>query len=80
MNDLSKFVYFLRANCISENIKVFKDQDIDISKKDVAIVVVMMDVFIAGFFYASFIYLRYIEKITRDELEQNMTTANDFSV
>ena len=40
----------------------------------------MMDIYIAAFFYGSFIYLRYIEKVTREEIEQNVTTANDFSV
>jgi len=59
---------------------IFKDQSIRISKGDVDIVVVILDLVIAAFFYASFVYLRSIERTTRDETEEHIVSATDFSV
>ena len=51
----------MRANCESQNIKVFKDSSLSVNKESVALVVVMLDIVIAAFFYGSFVYLKFLE-------------------
>lgn len=75
-----ELVYFMRANCMSEKIIINGDHVLDISKNDVAIIIVMMDIFIAAFFYGSFLYLRIFERITVEEIEGSIVSANDFTV
>lgn len=59
---------------------MFKEASLSVNKESVALVVVMLDVIIAAFFYGSFVYLKFLEKITIQEISALEVTASDFSV
>eukprot|EP00347_Sterkiella_histriomuscorum_P019608 403340984 len=76
----SQVIYFLQAVCKSDKIDVFLSGKLYLEKSKVALVVVILDLIIAFFFWISFVYLRAFQNITLHEINESVITASDFTV
>jgi hypothetical protein len=71
-------VYFLRAGCKSDEIKVFGSASL--KKEVVALIVVFSDLFVSVLLFIMFSFLRSMQHTTAQEIDDAEVTAKDFGV
>ena len=70
----------MQALCKSDKVNVFLLNKIYLSKDQIALIVVLLDLGISFLMYLSFVYLRAMQKITAAEVDEAVVTAADFAV
>eukprot|EP00347_Sterkiella_histriomuscorum_P015842 403355479 len=73
-------IYLMKATCQSDSINVFLNNVNFLQKNKVAIVVVLLDIVIAIFYYAQFLYLQRMQRLTIKEITSQQVSATDFTI
>lgn len=78
--DPNQLVYFMQVGCKSDTVSLFGAANMSISKGTVAFVVVFSDVFASICLILFFFFLKSMQTVTAQEIDDSEITAKDFCV